>query len=94
MQECWWKFKAPVVPPLGAIIKVQETGRYVHWENVFWDGKTATAMFYRTRPATIEEQEEYEDRFITHLLPGSPEPTKNWLHRIPYSIRSKRKPNF
>jgi hypothetical protein len=85
----WWKFWAPVVPPLKVISKVLETGQYVHWENIFWDGNRATAMFYRTKPATKEEN---EDGFVTHLLPGSYKPTKGWLRKIPYPQRSKEKP--
>ena len=85
----WWKFWAPVVPPQKVTSKVLETGRYVHWENIFWDGNMASAMFYRTRSATREED---EYGFVTHLLPGSGRPTKGWLQRIPYSIRTKERP--
>jgi len=89
----WWKFLAPVCPPFDVILKVRETGRYVHWENIFWDGRTVSAMFYRTRLATKGEQELYEDDVITHLLPGSYKPTRNLLQKISYPVRQKERPN-
>lgn len=88
----WWKIVAPVVPPLWVIKKVIETGRYVHWQNYFFDGNIASALFYYTRPTTNKEKEFYDDEVITHLLPGSPKPCDGWLQRIPYSIRTKEKP--
>ncbi len=89
----WWKFYAPVCPPQSVIAKIKDTGRYACWENLFWDGELASAMFYRTRLATEKEQKYHDDEVITHLLPGSYKPARGWLRRIPYPMRSKEKPN-
>ena len=77
----WWNYAAPVCPPTWAIEAVKKTRRSVDWQNIFWDGKIAYSIFYRTRPATDEESD--GDLFITHVLPGSYEVSKTtWLHRI------------
>lgn len=89
----WWKLYAPVCPPQSVIAKIKDTGRYSCWENLFWDGEIASTMFYRTRLATEKEQKYYDDEVITHLLPGSYKPARDWLQRIPYPMRSKEKPN-
>lgn len=88
----WWKFLAPVAPPLWVINKIKETGRYVHWQNYFFDGSVASTMFYYTRLSTEKEKEFYNDEIITHLLPGSPRPCDGWLQKIPYQIRIEEKP--
>lgn len=91
----WWKFSAPVCPPRSVIAKIKgkESVGSVHWENLFWSGRVASAMFYRTRLATPEEQRVFDDDVITHLLPGSCRPSRGWLQRIPYSVRTKEKPS-
>lgn len=87
----WWKLSAPVVPPSRVVSEVFEMDRPVHWENIFWDGNRAYAMFYCTRSTIAKEWD--EDGFVTHLLPGSSyQPATGWLRRIPYPIRSKKKP--
>ncbi|OGZ13406.1 MAG: hypothetical protein A2942_00980 [Candidatus Lloydbacteria bacterium RIFCSPLOWO2_01_FULL_50_20] len=76
----WWNYSAPVCPPEWVEKRVCETGRSVDWQNVFWSGIVASAIFYRTRPAKPEENEE---GFITHVLPGSYEVSKtDWLEKI------------
>lgn len=76
----WWNYAAPVCPPTLIQKEVRETGRSVDWQNIFWDGKVAAAIFYRTRPATIAED---DDLFITHVLPGSYTVSKiHWLKKI------------
>jgi hypothetical protein len=76
----WWNYEAPVVPPEWVTSKVSETRHSVDWQNIFWDGKTASCFFYRTRPGT---QDEGREEFITHILPGSSTVSKeSWLRRI------------
>ncbi len=77
----WWNYVAPVCPPTSVIKAVRETGRSTDWQNVFWDGVAAAAIFYRTRPVPTEEN---EDGYITHVLPGSYVVSKiHWLKRSP-----------
>ncbi len=76
----WWNYAAPVYPPMSIQEKVRRTGRSVDWQNIFWDGLSAAAIFYRTRPATSGEN---GDGFITHVLPGSYVVSKiYWLEKI------------
>lgn len=59
----WEKLPAPVVPPPWVIKKLEETRLPVEWGN--------TGMFYCT---------EYDGKkFVTKLLPGSPQPVEGWL---------------
>ena len=76
----WWNYVAPVYVSKDIREEIQKTGRSFDWQNIFWDGKIAYAIFYRTRQATIEEDEE---GFVTHVLPGSYTVSKiNWLEKI------------
>ena len=76
----WWNYATPVVPPQWVQEKVLQIGHSFDWQNIFWDGKVASAIFYRTRPATLEES---GDKFITHVLPGSYTVSKiHWLEKI------------
>ncbi len=76
----WWNYSAPLCPPTSVKSRVQETGRSIDWQNTFWDGKIASAIFYRTRLATPDEDEE---GFVTHVLPGSYRVSKtDWLEKI------------
>ncbi len=78
----WWNYSAPVCPPEWVRGRTLEVGYSIDWQNVFWDGKVAACIFYRTRPATSEEKED-DDDVITHVLPGSYEVSKTeWLRKI------------
>lgn len=88
----WWNYSAPVCPPIGVKERVRETGCSFDWQNIFWDGKVAAAIFYRTRPATPEES---EDGFITHVLPGSYVVSKiHWLEKISSLDKPKTKDGY
>lgn len=76
----WWNYAAPVIPPTDVKNRVRETGRSVDWQNLFWTGKFASAIFYRTR---LADPNETDDEFVTHVLPGSYEVSvSQWMRKI------------